>query len=49
MMTQKMWNRLHSLYNKMVSGVGGMSDHAHEAERGSRRSLEATSVRLKGR
>lgn len=49
MMTQKMWNRLHSLYNKMVSGVGGMSDHAHETERGSRRSLEATSVRLKGR
>ncbi|XP_063606956.1 tyrosine-protein phosphatase non-receptor type 11-like isoform X3 [Penaeus indicus] len=49
MMTQKMWNRLHSLYNKMVSGVGGMSDHAHEAERGSRRSLEATTVRLKGR
>ncbi|XP_071517596.1 tyrosine-protein phosphatase non-receptor type 11-like isoform X8 [Panulirus ornatus] len=46
MMTQKMWNRLHSLYQKVV---GGISDQAQQPERGTKRSPEAVAIKLKGR
>ncbi|XP_068202225.1 tyrosine-protein phosphatase non-receptor type 11-like isoform X2 [Palaemon carinicauda] len=49
MMSHKMWTRLHTLYNKVVSGVGGISDHSHHTNGSNKNGADHIATKLKGR